>query len=116
MIHFSLTISKNVQHEAKKQEKAIHNHRRGDGGEKKSSELRQREKKARGLNLFSFSKLEGGKKEALDALCVFSFVLRQSFLSGPALRLGARRRSTYKRIDTNVLHLRKHIPCKMSHQ
>lgn len=74
--------------------------------EKKSSELHQRGKKAWGLNLFSFCKLEEEKKEALDALCVFSFVLRQSFLSGPPLRLGARRRSTYKRIDTNVLHLR----------
>lgn len=40
--------------------------------------IRER-KKARGLNLFSFCKLEKEKQEALDALCVFSFVLRQSF-------------------------------------
>lgn len=33
------------------------------------------------------------------------FSLRQSFMCRPPLRLGARRRSTYKRIETNVLHL-----------
>lgn len=65
------------------------------------------EKKLEDLICFLFANWRRGeKKKALDALCVFSFVLRQSFLSGPPLRLDARRRSTYKRIDTNVLHLR----------
>lgn len=74
--------------------------------EKKSSELKQRQKKLEDWIGFLFVNSRRKKKEALDALCVFSFVLRQSFMSGPPLQLGAWRRSTYKRIDTDVLHLR----------
>lgn len=74
--------------------------------EKKSSELKQRQKKLEDWIGFLFVNSRRKKKEALDALCVFSFVLRQSFMSGPLLQLGAWRRSTYKRIDTDVLHLR----------
>lgn len=79
---------------------------RREGKRKNPQNCIREEKKLEDLICFLFVNWRRKKKEALDALCVFSFVLRQSFLSGPPLRLGARRRSTYKRIDTNVLHLR----------
>lgn len=81
VIQFSLTDIKTVQHEAKNSSSQPQAER--DGREKilrTASEREEKKKeKAGGLNLFSFCKLEEEKQEALDALCVFSFVLRQSF-------------------------------------
>lgn len=100
-----------------KTKEAAHDHRRG-GEEEKNKSSSVRGKKLQDLICFLSVTVE--KKNKKLKMLFVSLVL--SFLSGPPPRLGARRRCTYKRIDTNVLHVRKrnaekrHIPCKISHQ
>lgn len=78
VIQFSLTDTKTVQHESKKKKQLTTTGEEGMEEKNPQNCIRER-KKAGGLNLFSFCKLDKEKQEALDALCVFSFVLRQSF-------------------------------------